>query len=56
MRWEYLRGSTLFVVWDMGTADRSRPGEFSVWRDLRSGFTAPGTNVFVVKLTYWLTP
>ena len=56
MRWEYLRGSTLFVVWNMGTSDQSRPGEFSAWRDLGTGFTAPGTNVFVVKLSYWLTP
>ena len=25
LRWEYLRGSTLFVVWNMATADESRP-------------------------------
>ncbi len=56
MRWEYLRGSTLFLVWNMSTSDKSRPGEFSPWRDLATGFTAPGTNVFVVKLTYWFTP
>ncbi|HTL01478.1 MAG TPA: DUF5916 domain-containing protein [Vicinamibacterales bacterium] len=56
MRWEYLRGSTLFVVWNMAASDKSRPGEFSGWRDLGTSFTAPGTNAFVVKLTYWLTP
>ena len=56
MRWEYLRGSTLFVVWNMGTSDKSRPGEFSAWRDLGSSFTAKGTNAVVVKLTYWFTP
>jgi hypothetical protein len=56
MRWEYRRGSTLFLVWNTATSDTGRPGEFSPWRDLRSGFTAPGTNVFVVKMTYWFTP
>ncbi len=56
MRWEYLRGSTLFLVWNMANSDTTRPGVFSPWHDLASGFSAPGTNVFVVKLTYWLTP
>ena len=26
LRWEYLRGSTLFVVWNMATSDESRAG------------------------------
>jgi hypothetical protein len=56
MRWEYLRGSTLFLVWNMGRLDEGRPGVFSPWRDLRTGFTADGTNVFVAKMTYWFTP
>ncbi|HEV3216805.1 MAG TPA: DUF5916 domain-containing protein [Vicinamibacterales bacterium] len=56
MRWEYVRGSTLFLVWNTATSDKTRPGEFSPWRDLGSGFTAPGTNVFVVKVSYWFTP
>ena len=53
-RWEYLRGSALYVVWNMANADRSRPGRFDPFRDLRSGFGADGTNVFMVKLNYWL--
>ncbi len=56
MRWEYLRGSTLFLVWNMATSDKSRPGVFSPWRDLGGGFAAQGTNVFVAKLSYWFTP
>ena len=56
MRWEYLRGSTLFLVWNMATSDDSRKGEFSALRDLRTGFTAPGSHVFVAKLSYWFTP
>lgn len=56
LRWEYLRGSTLFLVWNMATSDQGRKGDFSVFRDLGTGFTAPGTHVFVAKLTYWFTP
>jgi Domain of unknown function (DUF5916)/Carbohydrate family 9 binding domain-like len=56
MRWEYLRGSTLFLVWNMATSDESRKGEFSALRDLGTGFGAPGSHVFVAKLSYWFTP
>jgi hypothetical protein len=53
-RWEYARGSTLFVVWNRSTSDDARPGVFSPGRDLRDAFGAPGTNVFIVKFNYWL--
>ena len=53
-RWEYLRGSALYVVWNVANADSSRPGRFDPFRDLRSGFGANGTQVFMVKLNYWL--
>ena len=56
MRWEYLRGSTLFLVWNMATKDETRPGEFSPLRDLGAGFRAQGSHVFVAKLSYWFTP
>jgi hypothetical protein len=56
LRWEYVRGSTLFFVWNLSTSDTSRPGVFSPARDLGSAFKAPGTNVFAVKINYWLTP
>jgi hypothetical protein len=53
LRWEYVRGSTLFVVWDMSQVDYARPGEFSVFRDLRGAFGGNATNVLMVKATYW---
>jgi hypothetical protein len=55
LRWEYMRGSTLFVVWNMSTADSERAGIFSPTRDLGTAFTAPGDHVFVVKMNYWLS-
>jgi hypothetical protein len=53
-RWEYRRGSTLYLVYNVSNSDTSRPGEFSAFRDLRSGFGAAGTQVLMVKLNYWL--
>ena len=53
LRWEYLRGSTIFLVWNMSTFDGSRPGEFSPWEDLSSAFTADGANVLMLKMNYW---
>lgn len=53
-RWEYRRGSTLYLVWNTSNGDASRSGEFSAFRDLRTGFGAAGTQVLMVKLNYWL--
>ena len=54
LRWEYLRGSTVYVVWNLSEVDSSRPGVFSPLRDLGSTFHGPATNVFMVKASYWL--
>jgi hypothetical protein len=57
LRWEYIRGSTLFAVWNLSTSDElKRLGVFSPVRDLGGAFGAPGTNTFAIKLSYWFTP
>ncbi len=53
-RWEYIRGSTLYVVWNMSKADSARPGVFSPLRDLGDAFGGNGPNVFMVKISYWM--
>ena len=53
-RWEYRRGSTLYLVYNVSNSEESRPGEFSPFRDLGSGFRAAGTQVLMVKFNYWL--
>jgi hypothetical protein len=55
LRWEFVRGSTLFVAWNMATSDTSRAGEFEPLRDLRSAFGGAGTHALLVKATYWLS-
>jgi len=54
LRWEYLRGSTLFVVWNVSTEDTSRPGVFRPLHDLGDAFGAPARHAVMAKLTYWL--
>jgi hypothetical protein len=54
LRWEYRRGSTLFVVWNQTATDDARPGVFGGLRDLRGAFSGEGSDVFMVKMTYWL--
>jgi hypothetical protein len=53
-RWEYRRGSTLYLVYNVSNSEQSRPGEFSPIRDLGTGFRAAGTQVLMVKFNYWL--
>jgi hypothetical protein len=55
LRWEYIRGSTLYVAWNMSTSDDARPGVFRFSRDLKDAFRAPGTHAVLVKVSYWLS-
>ena len=55
LRWEYVRGSTLYAVWNMSRSDASRPGVFSPLRDLGDAFGGDGPNVFMVKISYWMS-
>ncbi|MEX2604170.1 MAG: DUF5916 domain-containing protein [Gracilimonas sp.] len=52
-RWEYMPGSTLFLVWQQQRDDFVRMGNFNLNRDLDGLFSAKPTNVFLVKVTYW---
>ncbi|MEQ1730054.1 MAG: DUF5916 domain-containing protein, partial [Vicinamibacterales bacterium] len=55
LRWEYVRGSTFFVVWNLNTSDdTSDVGRFKPAHDLRNAFRADATNVVMIKVSYWL--
>jgi hypothetical protein len=54
LRWEYRPGSTLFVVWSNGRSSFAPDGRMDAWEDTAELFRAPGTNVLLVKLSYWL--
>jgi hypothetical protein len=55
LRWEYVKGSTLFVVWNLTGEDPSRPGSFGGFRDIGSAFRGHDAHqVFMMKVTYWI--
>jgi len=53
-RWEYKPGSTIYVVWQHSMSNRA--GNYlQGWdQNLDRMFGLPSTNVFMVKLNYWL--
>ena len=59
LRWEFQPGSTLFAVWsqsrDASPEDPTEEDlEFRPFDRLRSSFSDEGSNVFLIKLNYWL--
>src|SRR5439155_24852740 len=54
LRWEYLPGSALFLVWTQERDDIDSLGEFDFGRQSRHVFDAQADNVFLVKLSYHL--
>jgi len=53
-RWEYLPGSTLYLVWTQGRDSYDTGyGDFDFSRDFDDIFSLPQTNTFLVKANYW---
>jgi Domain of unknown function (DUF5916)/Carbohydrate family 9 binding domain-like len=53
-RWEWRPGSTLFLVWQQRRSDSEVFGDFNLNRDATALFAARPSNVFLVKMNYWL--
>ncbi len=57
LRWEYMPGSTIYLVWTRNGYRFDNPGTYDVGRDLRDLATAPDhKDAFLVKMTYWWNP
>lgn len=54
LRWEYLPGSTLFLVWTQSRSHSETVGRIQLGHDLDQLFEADADNIFLVKLNYWL--
>jgi len=57
VRWEYLPGSTAFLIWSHGQTDDSSDGRFGtggVSRGLAGLFDAPSEDVIMLKVNYWV--
>jgi hypothetical protein len=54
LRWEYRAGSTLFVVWGQGRSHSGPDGGLHLSSNTRELLGTPGTNVLLIKASYWL--
>jgi len=54
LRWEYRPGSTLFVVWSQGRTEFVPDGRLQLGDNTSDLIRAPGTNVLLIKMSYWL--
>jgi hypothetical protein len=54
LRWEYLPGSVLFLVWTQSRSDYEPMGEFQLRRSMNHLFEVKPDNIFMLKLSYWL--
>lgn len=52
VRWEYLPGSTVFLVWSQGRTSSDVNGNFRYGNDLRDLFSTVPKNVFLLKFSY----
>ena len=46
---------TLYFVWTQYRQDYSNPGKFYAGQDITKLFTAPANNIFMVRMSYWLS-
>jgi hypothetical protein len=56
LRWEFRPGSALFLVWAQARDDETSAADLSLSRQARELWRAPGTNVLLVKASYWISP
>ncbi len=54
LRWEYLPGSTLFLVWNHGRSGYSSDPRFQMREGLRDLWRDDQQNTFLIKVNYWI--
>jgi hypothetical protein len=52
VRWEYIPGSTLYLVWSQGRTGTLSAGDFSLGEGIRDLFSFHPHNVFLIKFSY----
>ncbi|HLF15494.1 MAG TPA: DUF5916 domain-containing protein, partial [Bacteroidota bacterium] len=53
LRWEYLRGSTLFFVWSQARSDDEADYFSTIKKGVGETFRIAPANVLLLKITYW---
>ena len=54
LRWEYLPGSTLYLVWTQTREDIESYGDFRFGHSIKNLFNVKPDNIFMLKISYWL--
>ena len=54
LRWEWRRGSTLFLVWQQDRSSFEEQGDFVTPGSLFDSLSARGDNFLALKVSYWL--
>jgi hypothetical protein len=54
LRWEWRRGSTLYLVWAQNRFGYEPTARLVGFRDLKDSFSANGDTFFAVKVSYWI--
>ena len=54
LRWEYLPGSALYLVWTQSRQNIEPDGQFMFGRSFNNLFSIRPDNIFMLKVTYWL--
>ncbi len=54
LRWEYMPGSTLFLVWTQSRSDNIVDGTFVLNGSFDRLVSSKPDNIFMLKLTYWI--
>ena len=52
-RWEFLPGSTLFLVWSHDRTNFDNPGQFQLGKSFANLMESESNNIFMAKITYW---
>ena len=52
IRWEYLPGSTIYLVWSQNRFDEKTDGHFSLINDVKELFKIYPYDIFLIKLSY----
>lgn len=55
LRWEYLPGSTIYLVWSQARKGDRGNYESTFGDNVSNTFSLPSTNVLLLKVSYWLS-
>ena len=55
LRWEYLPGSTIFLVWSQARQGARGDYQTTFWDNVSNTFSLPADNVVLLKISYWFS-